>query len=439
MRASRLRLDGSGWTAGLLLLSCFFLSAAPSAAAEGRNDQSGETGSSPQVRVEPGILPAVSYDSDLGLGFGVLANLAKIDPELEPYRWRLAAQVFFYLKPQPSGPPRLPYQSHYLRLDKPGLAGGRLRLRVELRFQKQSNAGYFGMGQGSPQLKPWEAIDEELLPELWAAARRHNEYDRIYPSLGGELRVALPSEFFAFARSSLTWNWITLWPGSRLEADSFGASGGWVKQQLVGLERHGALTGGLGVAWDSRDHEAAPTRGHFHEVSLRVGGLLELPGAWGGANITGRVYAPLLGDRLSLASRVIVDLLWGDVPFYELARYGGTEAAEGPGGSLSVRGLPARRYHGRIKLIGNFELRSRFLFFELSGQASSLGAVAFVDAGRVWSDYLPRPDLDSGGAPLGVGLGGGLRLQIGETFIIRLDVAWSPGDVGVAFDVGHVF
>ena len=42
-------------------------------------DDPDETGSSPQVRVEPGIFPADSHDSGLGLGLGFLGNLASPD------------------------------------------------------------------------------------------------------------------------------------------------------------------------------------------------------------------------------------------------------------------------------------------------------------------------------------------------------------------------
>ena len=445
MRALRSTRDSRSRTLELrrlpaqLLFLALLSWAGPLWAEDSEAEPSVEEEEPPAPRLEVGVLPLISYDSDLGIGFGVLGNLAKIDPELEPWRWRLTAQVFFSLKPEPPGPPRLPYQSHYLRLDKPGLANGRLRLRVELRFQRQSNTGYYGLGQGSAFETPWDSVDPEEDPEGWEAARRFNEYDRIHPSLESELRLSLPHGFFAFGGAGLTWNWLDVAPGSRLDLDRRGGSGSWVQEQLVGLQRHGTLAGTLGIAWDSRDSEAAPDRGQFHELSLRGGGLLELPGGWGGANLTARFYAPLVAGRLTLASRVLVDLLWGQVPFYELARFGGTEAEEGPGGSMSVRGLPARRYHGRLKAIGNVELRSRIVLFRLAGQASSFGAVVFVDAGRVWADTQARPKLDTGGHPLGLGLGGGLRLQVGETFIVRADVAWSPGTYGIAFDVGHVF
>ncbi|MEE2829805.1 MAG: BamA/TamA family outer membrane protein [Myxococcota bacterium] len=403
---------------------------------EGRAD--GDVAAS-ERRLEPGVLPAVSYDSDLGIGLGVIGNIALIDPAVQPYRWRLSGQAFVYLDPQTKGPPRIPFQSHYLRLDRPGLAEGKLRVRLELRFQRQSNAGYYGLGQGSVLEEPWLGLDEEEDAEAWVAARRFNEYDRIYPALQSEFRLTLPRSFFAFAGVGVTWNWVEAYSGSRLALDRGGAGGAWVKEQLVGLERHGTVEGSIGLAYDSRDNESAPLRGFFHELSLRGGALVEIPGGWGGANLTARFYAPFLGDRLSMAARVIADLTWGEVPFYELARYGGTESEEGPGGSMSLRGVPARRYHGKVKLIGNYELRSRFLHFDLRGQAASLGAVVFIDAGRVWADMRPRPELDSGGKPLAFGVGGGVRFQVGQTFIVRFDLGWSPGDLGIAFDIGHIF
>jgi len=39
------------------------------------------------------------------------------------------------------------------------------------------------------------------------------------------------------------------------------------------------------------------------------------------------------------------------------------------------------------------------------------------------------------------GVGGGVRIQWGETVMIRIDMAWSPDadPIGVYFDIGHVF
>jgi outer membrane translocation and assembly module TamA len=90
------------------------------------------------------------------------------------------------------------------------------------------------------------------------------------------------------------------------------------------------------------------------------------------------------------------------------------------------------------------ELRSKFLPFRILKHHFNLGAVVFTDVGRAWADYKVRRDLD-GENPAGLGLkagvGGGLRLQWGEAFLIRADVAWSHVDdnLGIYIDASHVF
>ena len=75
-----------------------------------------------------------------------------------------------------------------------------------------------------------------------------------------------------------------------------------------------------------------------------------------------------------LATRVVADFLIGNAPFYELSRYDDTSAI---GGSRGVRGVPAQRYHGKIKLIANAELRSELLELRVLGAKRRFGLVAF--------------------------------------------------------------
>ncbi len=145
----------------------------------------------------------------------------------------------------------------------------------------------------------------------------------------------------------------------------------------------------------------------------------------------------LLGPALRLDLRGVVDIQLGDVPFYELARYEDTFF----GGANGIRGVPGQRYYGRIKLFGNVELRSRWFGFDVGGKTWTLGSAVFLDAGRLWSDFGSHPELDGTGLGFKVGLGGGIRLQQGEQFIVRLDVAWSPDarPVGLYVQAGQAF
>jgi outer membrane protein assembly factor BamA len=379
-------------------------------------------------RYEFGGTPVITGDSDIGFGFGALVSLARFRPGFYPYRWRAEILAMMTVKDAPDGGAELPYHDYYLKLDLPGLAGGRLRLNVDLGFSRHINCGYYGMGNVSP------ALDEQ--------GSRYHQYDRIHPQLRTAARVALLRRLFLLLGGSLTYNWITPYRPSRLDDDIAGDDP-HLRDLLRGTADHGVVQLSFGWLWDSRDHELAPTRGMLHEITWRFvpGTATEKGLAYGGLNLTARIYHALLGEHLVLAGRLLLDLLVGQPPFYELAAHGGLFPKPAPGGATGIRGVPLHRYHGKVKLLANIELRSKLLPFTVYGQRFNLGAMVFCDTGRVWADLDPSEELDGTGVGLKVGLGGGLRLQWGETFLLRGDVAWSPDarPVGIYVDVNHVF
>ena len=82
-----------------------------------------------EKRTEASVLPGAAFDSNLGFGFGVVGDITRFNPEYTPYKARINAQVFLYLAGRPGGGVRVTFQHHYLRLDLPGLANDRLRIR----------------------------------------------------------------------------------------------------------------------------------------------------------------------------------------------------------------------------------------------------------------------------------------------------------------------
>ena len=170
----------------------------------------------------------------------------------------------------------------------------------------------------------------------------------------------------------------------------------------------------------------APTRGQHHQIERPPEPLADRPHA---LPLRGPERQPALAtcrsgtERLVLAARLVGDILLGDPPIYELARFEETSAL---GGAKFVRGVPTNRYYGKRKVLGNLELRSRLARFRLCRGQYELGLTGFVDGGRVWADISRRPDLDGTGLALKYGVGGGIRMQKGETFVLRADVAWSP-------------
>ncbi len=375
-------------------------------------------------RLEVGVVPILMGDSDLGVGVGGVVSLARYRPGFAPFRWQLLAVVFLTMKSDGQGIKTV-FHNHSLKLDLPDLAGGRLRLETSLAFGRHSNSGYYGMGN-AVSATPGDP-------------RRH-EYDRIYPELDLHARLKLAGPLSLMAGGRLVYNWVNLYQGSKLVED-LQSDDPFLKQRLRGTSDHldGVLD--LGLLWDTRDHELAPSRGVFHELSVRFTPALASDVSYAGATLALRFFQSLYGDRLVLAARVMGDLLVGSPPIYELASYGGLFGMPGPGGGAGVRGVPMQLYHGKVKLICNFELRGRLLPFSILRQHFNLGAVAFVDVGRVWTDLTAPARFDGSGPGLKVGVGGGLRLQWGEAFLLRVDVAWSPdaAPVGFYFNVNHVF
>ena len=95
--------------------------------------------------------------------------------------------------------------------------------------------------------------------------------------------------------------------------------------------------------------------------------------------------------------RLVGDALLGAPPFYELARFDETPAI---GGGKAVRGVPAQRYYGKVKVFGNLEVRSDdSCRSRLVGKTLMLGVAAFIDVGRTWTELgTTHPELDGTGS-----------------------------------------
>jgi outer membrane protein assembly factor BamA len=212
--------------------------------------------------------------------------------------------------------------------------------------------------------------------------------------------------------------------GSLLAADLAVIDG---PARLHGVRDATRLTFGFGFAYDTRDHETVTTRGHFDELAFRA-----VPGLFGadaylGATATLRGYLPIDRERLSLAARVVGDVVTRNAPLFELSRSGGLHGGQAPGGGRGIRGIPQGRLLGRTKLIGNFEVRSWFLPFDVGDQRFDVGMAAFFDTGRVWTDTLASVRrLDGPASTPHWGAGGGPRLRWGDSLVIRTDLAYAP-------------
>lgn len=371
-------------------------------------------------RWEPGVLPVLAGDTDVGFKFGGFVQLARFRDDIKPYAWRGQAMAATSVMDGASGT-EFPYREVFFRLDVPRVFEvDDLRVIVDGSYLRTTNRGYYGLGNDAAAERKWAGMDEGS--DAYVAARRHYQYDATTPQVRITALWRVAPEWRWYGDAALRAARIETYPTSHLAADvaseehSLHGTGEYVEPVLA-----------AGVVFDTRDHETATTSGQWHELSARC-----TPAAWGtdpycGANLTLRGYVPLAREQLSIAARVLGDVVTQRAPLLELSRYGGMAGGPSVGGARGIRGVPQGRLHGRTKLLGNVELRSLLVPFRIASQRFTLGAAAFVDAGRVWTDpFAADPSLDGSGVGMHWGVGGGPRLRWGDALILRFDFAHAP-------------
>ncbi len=149
----------------------------------------------------------------------------------------------------------------------------------------------------------------------------------------------------------------------------------------------------LGLLFDTRDKEAAPSKGIWAEAHVT------LAPKWLGTtnphyrySATFRHYVPIVkNDVLTFAYRLNYEGTFGNsAPYYVLPYItvmGSNYDRDGMGGYRTVRGLMRNRVQGLDMATYNVELRWRFVNFTLWKQNIAFGLSAFSDGTMVTRNY----------------------------------------------------
>ncbi|MCR4860384.1 MAG: outer membrane protein assembly factor [Bacteroidales bacterium] len=199
----------------------------------------------------------------------------------------------------------------------------------------------------------------------------------------------------------------------------------------------------LGLVWDTRDKEGAPSRGTWAE------GHLTAAPKWLGTKIpfyryslTLRQYFPLVdNDVLTLAYRLNYEgTLGANAPYYVLPYItvmGDWYDRDGMGGYRTVRGMMRNRVVGLDMASYNLELRWRFVRFQAFNQNIALALNLFSDGtmvtrgrdmsyrdGYFFSDYASYAQYMAAGQEKDsphITVGTGLRFIMNENFIVAFE------------------
>jgi hemolysin activation/secretion protein len=101
-----------------------------------------------------------------------------------------------------------------------------------------------------------------------------------------------------------------------------------------------------------------------------------------------------------------------------------------------LRGIPKNRVMGKGLEVLNNELRWRATDFHLARRSMALILSGFVDAGRVWLENIQPSEMLS---DLWVGYGGGVRVGLGQSSVVALDVGRSSSATQIYIGLGYAY
>ena len=197
----------------------------------------------------------------------------------------------------------------------------------------------------------------------------------------------------------------------------------------------------LGLLFDTRDKEGAPSRGIWAEAHLTLAPKwLGTSNPYYRYSATFRHYVPIVkNDILTFAYRLNYEGTFGnDAPYYVLpyiTTVGQSYDRDGMGGYRTIRGIMRSRVQGLDMASYNAELRWRFVSFTLWKQNISFGLNIFSDGtmvtkGRDMSfrgDEQYRAEYDEYMAQgtetdrPHITVGGGLRFIMNQNFIVAFE------------------
>jgi outer membrane protein assembly factor BamA len=411
-----------------------------------------------------GVLPTITYDTDLGFQYGALVNLFNYGKgDIYPkYYQSLYFEVSRYTKG--SGIYRFMFDSEHLI---PGI-----RWTSDLSYLTDQAYDFYGFnGYESVYNKSW--VDQDMNGGADYKSRMYYRMARnlfrfkndFHGKLSGDRllwNAGLTFQKFNISSVNIdklnknkdpedmlpsvtdvpgiyelyTQQWNIISPED--------ADGGWIN----------ALK--LGVVYDSRDNRSNPWKGIWTEAGIETSQkFLGSEATFGKLYFTHRQFITLVQKKLTFAYRLgYQQTIFGDVPFYYQSQVivsllrGAT--SEGLGGSKSLRGIKRNRVIGDGFAYGNAELRWRAARFSFINQNWYLGINLFSDFGLVTdkikftipSDlglgYEQSDYFNPGAETLHFSAGLGLRLVMNENFIISADFgkAFNEQDGGIGFYMG---
>nr|WP_319399477.1 hypothetical protein [uncultured Carboxylicivirga sp.] len=345
-----------------------------------------------------GVLPAVSFDADLGFQYGGLTNLywygdGSNYPE---YEHSLYVEVSKYT----AGSTLL--RAYY---DSP-ISINKVRTTVDLTYFHDLAMDFYGFnGYQSVYNQAWEDdSSNDYVSRVFY--RHHRSMFRVLTNFKGHIESDYsPWEwiggftFFDFNINSVDIDKLNknkdndkILPDVPTLYDRY-IDWGIIKQKEANGGRHLYVKGGL--SFDTRDVLTNPSKGIWTElfVIYMPSMFSSYDNSYVRLNLFHRQYFSLTPKHnLIFAYRLgIQQKLSGDIPFYLLPHMASSiltsATSQGLGGAKTLRGISRNRVVGDGNLLANAELRWKMWRTKLFKQDFYLGSNYFMDMGMITQEY----------------------------------------------------
>ena len=401
-----------------------------------------------------GPLPAIGYNSDLGFQLGALCDIYYYgDGSVFPdYRHKFNVEASYYFKG--SGVLHFFYDSKYL-------IPGNIRLTFAATYMPNPIMNFYGFnGASSPYYKDLDKRDGTAFYSI------KRDVLRVMADFQG--RIAGP---LGWAAGVSFWNYkigeVTL---KKYSADAGNSL--YNLYRKYGLITDSEAAGGsrmefkAGLVFDTRDHEAAPSRGVWAEaVAYGSPDMFQRAADYVKVAAHLRHYVPLAGDRVVFAYHLAYQgTVAGNVPFYMQSNittpYLRQISSEGLGSINTIRGMLYNRVVGDGIAWANAELRLRVASFNFINQQWYVALNPFIDAGavvqpfriermrEVWNDtWIPADErrlIYSGlDEKFHLSAGLGVKLAMNRNFIVSVEwakpFASQDGTNGLNVGLNYIF
>lgn len=387
-----------------------------------------------------GILPAISYNTDLGFQYGGLTNLYWYgDGSLYPdYRHSLYLEYSEYTA-----------GSTLLRLyyDSPVLFKN-IRSNFDVTYFRDLAMDFYGFnGRDAVYNQAWED-DRSNAYQSRVFYRHHREMFRSSINLIGNFKNkdwqwVAGIMFFDFKIGSVD---IDRLNRKKDDEDKLPEIDGiyekYLDWNIINADeakggKHAYLK--AGISYDTRDRIANPSKGMWSEIlfSHMPSAFSDQDNSFTRLNLIHRQYISLTQKKNVIAAYRVAysHKLGGTVPFYLLPHMASSTllsaTSQGLGGSNTLRGINRNRIVGNGSLLCNMELRWKMWRTKFFKQDFYLGTNFFMDMGLITQKYaidksnVPEDEYtnyfnDTKDKPH-VSYGLGLKAALNENFILSAD------------------